>query len=111
MELKFQDPPCKIDDVIFMNYSFDNLHKFLNFLLITDKEAHNRLHDISIKLIEIDYLRQDITETTDRVLKCEVKSSDLETIIDSHKENFKEIDMKFVSNIKVKNDILIIIYI
>ena len=34
MDLIYEDPPCKINEVITMNYSFDNLYKFLNFLLL-----------------------------------------------------------------------------
>lgn len=110
MDLKFNEPPCKIDDVIFMNYSFDNLHKFLNFLLLTDKEAYSKLHDISVKLNEIDELKQYINETTDRVANCENKFLDVDKTINSYRDKFLEIDGRFSTNHHVINWLIISFY-
>lgn len=98
MNFTFAEPPCKIDDVIFMNYSFDNLHKFLNFLLLTDKEAYSKMHDISIRLNEIDELKEYIDETTNRVDNCEKRFIDVDKTINSYRDKFLEIDARFGTN-------------
>ena len=94
IDFKFAEPPCNIDDVIFMNYSFANLHKYLNFLLLTDKEAFSKIHDISIRLNEIDELKESINETTDRVSKCEKSFVEIDKTIKSYADKFLEIDAR-----------------
>jgi len=101
MELLFDDPPCKIDDVIKLSYSFDNLHKFLNFLLLKDKESITKLHDVKIKLLEIDEMKVNIEEVTTRVDNCEGKFNDLQGTINSFFQKFNELDNKIAGTLNV----------
>ena len=101
MELAFEDPPCKIDDVIKMNYSFENLHKFLNFLLLNDKDSFTKLHDVKLKISEIDDIKINLEEVTLRVLKCEGKFTEMEGTINSFFQKFNELDNKIVGALHV----------
>jgi len=101
MDLKFDEPPCRIDDVIFMNYSFDNLHKFLNFLLLTDKQTFSKLHDLSIRLNEIDVIKKQLDETSDRISNCEKKFVDIDKSFNLHRDKFLDIEGKLSNNVHV----------
>lgn len=101
MELIFEDPPCKIDDVIKLSYSFDNLHRFLNFLVLKDKESLTKLHDIGIKILEIDDLRTNLDDVTLRVTKSEGKFSEIESTINSFFQKFNELDNKIIGALHV----------
>jgi hypothetical protein len=101
MELVFEDPPCSIDDVIKLSYSFDNLHRFLNFLLLKDKESLTKIHDIGIKITEINELRTDLEEVTLRVTKFEGKFSEIENTINSFFQRFNELDKKTIGALHV----------
>lgn len=101
MELVFEDPPCSIDDVIKLSYSFDNLHKFLNFLVLKDKESLTKIHDIGIKIREIDELQTNLEEVTLRVTKCEGKFSEIENTINAFFQKFNELDNKIIGALHV----------
>jgi len=101
MELVFEDPPCQIDDVIRLSYSFDNLHKFLNFLVFNDKESFTQINEINVKIKEIDILRTNIEEVTSRVGKCESRFSDIETTINSFFLKFNDLDTKISGTLHV----------
>lgn len=101
MELVFEDPPCQIDDVIKISYSLENLHKFLNFLVLNDKESFTKLHDVKIKLSEIDELKKNLDDIIIRVFKCEGRFTEIENTINSFFKKFSDLDTKIVSAVHV----------
>jgi len=105
MELVFEDPPCQIDDVIKLSYSFDNLHKFLNFLVLKDKESFIKLNNLGIKILEIDDLRTNLDDVTFRVTKSEGKFTEIESSINSFFQKFNELDNKIIGALHVINNI------
>jgi hypothetical protein len=108
MESEFEDPPCNIDDVIKLSYSFDNLYKFLNFLLIKDRESFSKLRDVNIKILEIDDIKVYLEEVTNRVHICEGRFSEIDTTIKSFFEKFKELDNKIVTAISVNINFILL---
>ncbi len=101
MELLFEEPPCKIDDVIRLSYSFENLQKFLNFLVLNDKESFTKLHDVKLKLTEIDDLKTNIEDITIRTFKCETRFMEIENTVNSFFKKFGDLDTKIVSAVHV----------
>lgn len=102
MELIFEEPPCEIDDVIRFSYSFENLHKFLNFLVLNSKESFTKLHDVKIKLREIDDLKSNLDDVTIRVFKCEGRFTEIENTVNSFFKKFNDLDGKIVSAVHVR---------
>lgn len=101
MELLFEEPPCKIDDVIRLSYSFENLHKFLNFLVLNDKDSFTKLHDVKLKLTEMDDLKRNLEDVTVRIFKCEGRFTEIENIVNSFFKKFSDLDGKIVSAVHV----------
>ena len=98
----FEDPPCLIDDVITMNYSFDKLHKFLNFLLLNDKDYFKKLQNIQIKLLEMDDIKNNLKEANVKIANFEQKFQVLDSTINSYYQRFMELDMKITTADSVK---------
>ncbi len=105
MELLLEEPPCKIDNVI--SYSFENLHKFLNFLVLNDKESFSKLNDVQLKLAEMDNLKRNLDDVTIRIFKSEEKQKEFEYSINSFFQKFSDLDTKIVSALHVLSLFLI----
>jgi Zn-dependent M32 family carboxypeptidase len=98
MDLQFEEAPCKIDDVIKMNYSFDNLHKFLNFLVLNDKDNFQNLKNMKIKLMEMDDIKENLNENNSKILNFDNKFNQIDGTINSFFQKFSEMDIKITSN-------------
>lgn len=91
MDFAFQELPCKIDDVISYNISFENLHKLLNFLVSNDKDYYTKINDIRLKMSQLEDVKSSLEEVTLRLTNCESKFSG---IINSFIQKFNELDCK-----------------
>jgi hypothetical protein len=98
MDLNFEEAPCEISDVIKMNYSFDNLHKFLNFLVLNDKDNFSKLKNIKIKLMELDDIKENLDENNSKISNFEQKFNQIDSTINSFFQKFNEMDIKITSN-------------
>lgn len=94
MDFAFQELPCKIDDVISSNISFENLHKLLNFLVSNDKDYYTKINDIRLKMSQLEDVKSSLEEVTLRLTNCESKFSGIETTINSFFQKFNELDGK-----------------
>jgi hypothetical protein len=110
MSTKLLDPPCKIEDVITMNFSIENLQKFLDFLALSDKVAYSQIEEISTKIIDIDNTKTQVTENTEKISILEHKTEDntftLNTSIENFKYQFSITDRKFEENYRVKKSFI-----
>jgi hypothetical protein len=107
--MQFMEAPCKIDEVITMNYSFDNLHKFLNFLLLNDKDYFQKLQNIRVKLLEMDELNDNLTQANEKLRDFDLKFTQVENTLMSFHNKFFELDSKItivtsVKKIKILNN-------
>ena len=103
MDLQFEEAPCNIDEVITMNYSFDNLHKFLNFLLLNDKDYFQKLKNISIKLLEMEDIKENLNQANVKIANFEQKFTHIDGTINSFYQRFNELDLKITTATSVKN--------
>ena len=87
--------------MIRFSYSFENLHKYLNFLVLNDKESFTKLHDVKLKLKEIDDLKINLDDVTIRIFKCEGRYLEIENTVNSFFKKFSDLDNKIVSAVNV----------
>ena len=102
MDLMFEEPPCKIDDVISMHHSFDNLHKFLNFLLLNDKDYFQKLENINVKLLEMDDIKDNLKIANDKIANFEQKFQSVDSTINSFYQRFSDLESKITTATNVK---------
>jgi hypothetical protein len=100
--IQFLEPPCDIDDVLHINFSMNNLHKFLNFLLLSDKEAYSKLNDISGKLSQIDEIKVLIKENTQKMYLIEDKFVEIDKVLHNFNIKFNDVNEKFLKAFQVK---------
>ena len=101
MNLQFLDPPCSIDQVILLNFSIDNLHKFLNYLLLSDKEAFNKLSELTLKINDIDEMKFSIKQNMEKMVEIHEKVTKVEKVISNFSNKFYEIENIFDNIFKV----------
>ena len=97
----FSDPPCKLDDVVNLNFSFENLHKFLNFLLLNDKESSIKINDTNTRLSQIDEFKILIEGILTKVDNYETKFSLMDNTLNSFSLKFNEFDKKIINTFQV----------
>jgi hypothetical protein len=103
MEFLFSDPPCKINECIQMNYSFDNLYKFLNFLFLNDKDYFNKLQNIDIKLQSLITIEEDLKYAHTKIETFDSKFHQLDSTIFSFFQKLNDLDTKILSAGVVRN--------
>jgi hypothetical protein len=98
----FIEPPCKIDDVIKLNFTFDNLHKFLNFLLLNDKDYFSKIQDLTFKMQVVNNMEEDLKTAKESIEKFESKFVSLDQTIFNFFQKFNELESKLLSTGLVK---------
>jgi predicted nuclease with TOPRIM domain len=101
--MQFEEAPCKINEVISMNYSFDNLHKFLNYLMLNDKDYFQKLQNIRIKLLELDDVKENLRDIKEKNAVFDQKFTQMEGTLVSFHNKFSELDSKISMASSVKN--------
>jgi hypothetical protein len=101
--IQILDPPCELNDIIQLNFSMNNLHKYLNFLLLSDKEAYTKLNEISGKLTQIDDIKTLIKENKQKMYEIDDKFVDIDRVTNNFNNKFIDIDNKFNNTFIVKN--------
>lgn len=101
MELLLIEQPCRIEEVLTLNYSFDNLHKFLNFLVLSDKESSDKLIEVNLKLSDVDIMKNIIDEVTKRLSTCETTNTNMDITMNSFFQKFSELDNKIFTALQV----------
>jgi hypothetical protein len=106
MSTRLYDPPCKIDEVITMNFSIENLQKFLDYLINSDKLAYSQIEEISTKIIDIEETKNQTIENTEKIRILRYKTDDTSSIlnqtIEINKYQFNLVDNKIEENFRVK---------
>lgn len=90
MSIVYEEPPCKIEDVLTLNFS--NLQNFLGSLVNNNKEFYDKISYLTNKIQELDSIKEEVTDTKCRLNKCESKFTSIETTLENHQ--FKLIDLE-----------------
>ena len=80
-------PPCGVSEVINHQFNYDNLQKYLEYLLHLDKRSMEQIYHLRLKLDEFTDLKQDII--------------DIKFKLDSHDKKFDEMNI-ILTNQQVK---------
>jgi hypothetical protein len=99
MSLQILDPPCSLDQII--HFNLENLQKFLNFLLLSDKEAYAKLNEITGKMNQIDEINTSIKKNMEKMLDIEEKMTIVDKTILNFNNKFSIIDNKFENTFQV----------
>jgi hypothetical protein len=100
--MDFEEAPCKIEDCIKMTYSFDNLHKFLNFLLLNDKDYFKKLQHMQIKLLEMQEIKENLQQANLTLENFETKFQKVDSTLNSFFQRFSELDIKISTAVSVR---------
>lgn len=94
MALVYEEPPCSLEEILQLNFSFVNLQKFLMSISNNSKEFFMKITDIYSKLDVLEEIKSDIKVISYRVNDCEdkLKSND-EALVD-HNQKFSDLDVK-----------------
>ena len=96
MDYIYEDPPCGINEVINLNFSFENLQKFLNFLSLNNKDFFTKISNIYIKLKEIDDLKTELNDTNFRLNLFEGKFNEYDITLKNIKDKLLELENKSI---------------
>jgi hypothetical protein len=99
---KFEEPPCKIDDVINLNFSSDNLHKFLNFLLLNDKDYFMKIQNLSFKMQIVHKMEEDLKTAQEKIENFDKKFLSLDQTVFNFFQKFNELESRLLSTGVVK---------
>ncbi len=95
MAFVYEDPPCTLEEILHLSFSFDNLQKFLNTITNNNREFFLKISDIFLRLDQIDILKNDINKLSGRISNNEQNIISLDRNIDAHKKLFEENAIRF----------------
>jgi chromosome segregation ATPase len=106
-KLIYDEPPCKIEDILNINISYINLQNFLNSLVNNDKEFYSKIDILSNKINELDDLNMDLKLSNNRIKYLEEKANSLESTLENHQKKILELEERLEVNYKVNKNIFI----
>lgn len=90
MAFVYEEPPCSIDDILQLNFSFGNLQKYLGSLVNNNKEFFLKISDIFLRLEEIDKIKQDLKDVSYRTTSCEERLNETDQALNIHNQRISD---------------------
>jgi len=111
MDLVYEEPPCNLEEILQLSFSFINLQKFLNSISNNNKEFYLKISDIYSRLNEMDDIKSEVSNLSNKLDICVNKFSEIENQILVQQQKFTDIDLKLAiqSNVKKSSNLFIII--
>ena len=94
-------PPCGIDDIIVQTFDFNNLKRYIAFIDTNSLKAFSQINEIKNKLLEIDDIKSNINEMTNRLDSFINKFDDVEKALNFQQMKILEIERKSQSQEEV----------
>jgi hypothetical protein len=101
-------PPCGVIEVIQQSFNYDNLQKYLEYLLHLDKRAIEQIYQLRLKLDEVIEIKQDIIDIKFKLEVNDKKFDDFNTILVNHQLKLIEVEKQSSAFEEVSLSILFI---
>lgn len=77
-------PPCGVTEVINQFFNYDNLQKYLEYLLHLDKRAIEQIYQLRVRLDQFTELKQDIIDIKFKLEVNDKKFDDMNSVLNNH---------------------------
>lgn len=85
-------PPCGATEVISHFFNYDNLQKYLEYLLHLDKRAIEQIYQIRLKLDEFTEIKQEILDIKFKMDLSDKKFDEMNSVIVNHQIKLLEVE-------------------
>lgn len=104
MSFAYEEPPCTLEEILQLSFSFVNLQKFLMSITNNNKEFFMKISDIYSKLDILEEIKTDLKVISYKVTDCEdkLKSNDETLISHTHKLADIDVNVALQGNVKKK---------
>ncbi len=86
------NPPCSVNEIINHLFNYENLQRYLEYLLHLDKRAIDQIYELRLKFEELADVKQDITEIKFKLDLQEKKFEDINTQLNNHQLKLIEVE-------------------
>ena len=86
------NPPCNVNEIISHLFNYENLQKYLEYLLHLDKRAVEQIYQMRLKIEEFADLKQDISDLKFKLDLNEKKFEEVNTVLSNHQIKLIEVE-------------------
>ena len=89
-------PPCISADVIIQTFNYDNLQKYLEYLLQLDKKAIEQIFNLHKKMEEITDLKQEIVDMNFKLERYDNKFDEMNKVLNNHQIKLIDVEKQAI---------------